>query len=219
MTITIREPGSAITHLLAAFMTMMGATPLLIHAVLSGNAKMFVAMVVFVSSMLLLYTASTVYHSVNLGGKLLTFFRKIDHMMIFVLIAGSYTPICLLVLEPKSGRILLVLVWGLAVLGMCIKAIWITCPKWFSSIIYISMGWTCLGVFGQLMNRLAAREFGLLVAGGVFYTVGGIIYALKFPVFGGKYKYFGEHELFHVFVMLGSACHFIFMFFLQPFHF
>lgn len=219
MTITIREPGSAITHLLAMLMTMFGATPLLIRAVLSGDGIMFMAMIIFVSSMFLLYTASTLYHSVNIGGKVLTFFRKMDHMMIFVLIAGSYTPVCLLVLDPKSGSILLASVWGLAAIGMLIKALWITCPKWFSSIIYISMGWTCLGVFGQLLDKLTPVQFWLLVSGGIFYTVGGIIYALKFPVFGGKYKYFGAHELFHVFVMLGSACHFIFMFFLQPIHF
>ena len=139
--------------------------------------------------------------------------------MIFVLIAGSYTPVCLLVLEPVSGRLLLCAVWGLALLGILIKAVWITCPKWFSSIIYISMGWTCLGVFGQLIHNLSSAQFGLLVAGGVFYTVGGVIYALKFPVFGGRFKYFGAHELFHVFVMLGSACHFIFMFLLQPHNF
>ena len=219
MTFTIREPGSALTHMLAALLTMIGATPLLIRAVMTGSAITFAAMVVFITSMLLLYTASTLYHSLNIGGKVLTYFRKIDHMMIFVLIAGSYTPVCLLVLEPVSGRLLLCAVWGLALLGILIKAVWITCPKWLSSIIYISMGWTCLGVFGQLIHNLSSAQFGLLVAGGVFYTVGGVIYALKFPVFGGRFKYFGAHELFHVFVMLGSACHFIFMFLLQPHNF
>ena len=130
MTFTIREPGSALTHMLAALLTMIGATPLLIRAVMTGSAITFAAMVVFITSMLLLYTASTLYHSLNIGGKVLTYFRKIDHMMIFVLIAGSYTPVCLLVLEPVSGRLLLCAVWGLARAGIswygavCMECCW-----------------------------------------------------------------------------------------------
>ena len=183
MTFTIREPGSALTHMLAALLTMIGATPLLIRAVMTGSAITFAAMVVFITSMLLLYTASTLYHSLNIGGKVLTYFRKIDHMMIFVLIAGSYTPVCLLVLEPVSGRLLLCAVWGLALLGILIKAVWITCPKWFSSIIYIAMGWLCILAMPQIIAALSPRQFIWLLTGGIMYTVGGVIYALKLSVF------------------------------------
>ena len=209
MTFTIREPGSALTHMLAALLTMIGATPLLIRAVMTGSAITFAAMVVFITSMLLLYTASTLYHSLNIGGKVLTYFRKIDHMMIFVLIAGSYTPVCLLVLEPVSGRLLLCAVWGLALLGILIKAVWITCPKWFSSIIYIAMGWLCILAMPQIIAALSPRQFIWLLTGGIMYTVGDVIYALKLSVFNELHRNFGSHEIFHIFVMAGSFCHYI----------
>lgn len=212
MTITIREPGSAITHFIGMMLAIFASVPLLLKAAFDAGRTGIIAMAIFMTSMILLYAASTLYHSVNLSGKKLKIFRKIDHMMIFVLIAGSYTPVCLLVLEPRSGHRLLVAVWGIAVMGMLIKALWITCPKWFSSIIYIAMGWACISVFGQLLTSLSRAAFLWLLAGGIFYTVGGVIYALKLPVFNQIHKNFGSHEIFHLFVMAGSICHFICMY-------
>ena len=209
MSVTIREPGSAITHFIGMMMAILASTPLLIKAVLSGQPVIFFAMVVFIASMILLYGASATYHSINVGGRILRVFRKLDHMMIFVLIAGSYTPVCLVILGGRLGYTLLAVVWGVAILG---KAFWITCPKWFSSVIYIAMGWICLGVFGQLWNSLPRPAFLWLLAGGLIYTAGGVIYALKLPLFNAKHRYFGSHEIFHLFVMGGSICHFIFMF-------
>ena len=110
------------------------------------------------------------------------------------------------------GYTLLALVWGIAVAGIIVKGLWITCPKWFSSIIYIAMGWTCLPVFARLWTDLPHAAFGWLLAGGIIYTIGGVIYALKLPVFNALHKYFGSHEIFHLFVMGGSVCHFIFMY-------
>lgn len=172
----------------------------------------FAAMSVFILSMILLYGASATYHSLNVGGRVLRVFRKLDHMMIFVLIAGSYTPVCLIVLGGSMGYTLLAVVWGIALFGMAIKALWITCPKWFSSIIYIAMGWVCLGVFGPLYHTLPHAAFLWLLAGGIIYTIGGVIYALKLPIFNSKHANFGSHEIFHLFVMGGSICHFIFMY-------
>lgn len=212
MTITIREPGSAITHFIGLVLAVFASIPLLLKAALGEGRTAIFAMAVFMTSMILLYGASTLYHSVNLKGKKLKIFRKIDHMMIFVLIAGSYTPVCLLVLEPHSGQRLLVTVWAVAAVGMLVKALWVTCPKWFSSIIYIAMGWACLSVFGQLLTRLSTPAFLWLLAGGIFYTVGGVIYALKLPVFNQLHKNFGSHEIFHLFVIAGSLCHFICMY-------
>ena len=137
MQITIREPGSAITHFIAMMMAMVAAVPLLVKAA-GSNRTCLSAMTVFMLSMVLLYGASALYHSVNVSGKILKFFKKLDHMMIFVLIAGSYTPVCLIVLGGNLGYKLLALVWGIAIVGMAIKACWVTCPKWFSSIIYIA---------------------------------------------------------------------------------
>lgn len=212
MTITIREPGSAITHFIAMVLAALAAAPLLVKAAFDAGRVGVFSMAVFMTSMILLYGASTLYHSVNLSGQSLKFFRKIDHMMIFVLIAGSYTPVCLLVLEPQSGHTLLITVWAIAAVGMLVKALWITCPKWFSSIIYIAMGWACLSVFGELLTALSRPAFLWLLAGGLLYTAGGVIYALKLPVFNSIHKNFGSHEIFHLFVMGGSICHFICMY-------
>lgn len=212
MQITIREPGSAITHFIAMMMAVFATVPLLVKAGITSGGRSFIAMVVFMTSMILLYGASAAYHTVNLTGRYLRIFRKLDHMMIFVLIAGSYTPVCLIVLGGQSGYMLLFLVWGIALTGMLIKACWITCPKWFSSVIYIAMGWVCVLVFGQLLDTLPTAAFLWLLAGGIIYTVGGVIYALKLPIFNSRHKNFGSHEVFHLFVMAGSICHFIFMY-------
>lgn len=212
MQITIREPGSAITHFIGMIMAMFAAVPLLVKAGIGSGNRCFVALAVFMTSMILLYGASATYHTVNLTGKALNLFRKLDHMMIFVLIAGSYTPVCLMILDDSSGYALLALVWGIALVGMLVKACWINCPKWFSSVIYIAMGWVCLLVFGQLLSTLPTMAFLLLLAGGLIYTAGGIIYALKLPLFNSRHKDFGSHEVFHLFVMAGSVCHFIFMY-------
>lgn len=212
MQITIREPGSAITHFIGMMMAVFATVPLLIKAAVTSGGRNFLAMLIFMASMILLYGASAMYHSVNITGKGLRIFRKLDHMMIFVLIAGSYTPICLIVLGGTIGYSLLAIVWGIAVAGMMIKAFWITCPKWFSSVIYIAMGWVCVLVFGQLLSTLPFAAFLWLLAGGIIYTIGGVIYALKLPIFNSKHKAFGSHEVFHLFVMGGSICHFIFMY-------
>lgn len=212
MQITIREPGSAITHFIGMMMAIVAATPLMVKVATDSDHITFIAMAVFIGSMVALYGASAVYHSVTVKDSVLRIFRKLDHMMIFVLIAGSYTPVCLVVLGNKLGYTLLAVVWGIAVAGMIIKACWITCPKWFSSVLYIAMGWACLAVFGTLWNTLSRSAFLWLLAGGIIYTAGGVIYALKLPLFNEKHKNFGSHEIFHLFVMGGSICHFIFMY-------
>lgn len=163
MQLTIREPGSAITHFIACLMAAVAASPLILKA---HGGMAAASLAVFAASMILLYGASALYHSVNVTDRVLRVFRKIDHMMIFVLIAGSYTPVCLIVLGGSMGYALLALVWGVAIVGMLVKALWITCPKWFSSILYIAMGWLCLLVFGTLWNTLPTqRSAGSLPAG------------------------------------------------------
>lgn len=212
MQITIREPGSALTHFIGMLLAAFAATPLLTKAARFAGEDCIIALSIFSISMVLLYGASATYHSLNLTGRALRVFRKIDHMMIFVLIAGSYTPICLVVLGGDMGYTLLAVIWGLALFGMILKACWITCPKWFSSVIYIAMGWACVAVFGTLLDVLPKAAFGWLLGGGIIYTAGGIIYALKLPLFNAKHEFFGSHEIFHLFVMAGSFCHFIFMY-------
>ena len=212
MNITIREPGSALTHFIAMLLALCAAVPLLVRAAVHSGVKSLTAMTVFMISMVLLYAASTIYHSVNCSGRILRIFRKMDHMMIFILIAGTYTPVCLLTLPKPSGLMLLAAVWGIALVGIFIKGFWITCPKWFSSVLYIAMGWSCLSVLGQLFSLLPLHAFLWLLAGGLIYTAGGIIYALRLPLFDARHPMFGLHEIFHLFVIAGSLCHFVFMF-------
>ena len=212
MQITIREPGSAITHYIGMLLSLIAAAPLLVKAEISGIPSALTAMGIFILTMIFLYAASTVYHTLDVKSGVLKVFRKLDHMMIFVLIAGTYTPICLLVLKGRVGMIMLALVWGIAVVGMVLKAFWVTCPKWFSSIIYIAMGWICLLVFPTLLRDLTTPAFLWLLAGGILYTVGGVVYALRLQAFNCVHKYFGSHEIFHLFVMAGSFCHFVVMY-------
>ena len=214
MKFKLKDPGSAITHFIAMILVLLGAAPMLIKAAREPDTLHLIALSIFLLSMVLLYMASTIYHSLDINENVNRRLRKIDHMMIFILIAGSYTPICLLALKGRTGILLCALVWAVAIFGILIKAFWITCPKWFSSVIYIGMGWLCVLAFSQIFHALSRPAFGWLLARGIIYTVGGIIYALKVPLFDAKHKNFGSHEIFHLFVMGGSACHFVTMFML-----
>lgn len=208
----IKDPGSAITHFIGMLMAIFAAVPLLIRAAQEPGQIYVISLAVYAASLILLYAASTTYHTFDLSEKINTLLKKIDHMMIFILIAGSYTPICLLVLKGRTGITLLSLVWGIAIAGILIKAFWVFCPKWVSSILYIGMGWICVLAFTQILNSMSAAAFGWLLAGGIIYTIGGVIYALKLPIFNSRHKNFGSHEIFHLFVMGGSACHFVVMY-------
>ena len=208
----IKEPGSAITHFIGMIMAVFASVPLLIRAAAQPDRIYIVSMSVYAASLILLYAASTTYHTFDISEKTNTILKKIDHMMISVLIAGSYTPVCLLVLKGRTGIILLSIVWGIAIAGILIKAFWVYCPKWVSSVLYIGMGWTCVLAFAQLLDSLAPAAFGWLLAGGIIYTLGGVIYALKLTLFNSRHKNFGSHEIFHLFVMAGSACHCVVMY-------
>ena len=213
----IKEPGSAITHFIGMLMAIFAAVPLLIKAAHEPGRIYIISLAVYAASLILLYAASTTYHTFDISEKVNTILKKIDHMMISVLIAGSYTPVCLIVLKGKTGIILLSIVWAIAVAGILIKAFWVYCPKWVSSVLYIGMGWTCVLAFTQILNNMSPAAFGWLLAGGIIYTAGGVIYALKLPLFNNRHKNFGSHEIFHLFVMGGSACHFVVMYaFLLP---
>ena len=208
----VKDPGSAITHFIGMLMAVFAAVSLIIKAAHEPERIYLVSIIIYAASLILLYAASTTYHTFDRSEKINTILKKIDHMMISVLIAGSYTPICLLVLKGKLGFTLLAIVWGIAIIGILIKAFWVYCPKWVSSVLYIGMGWTCVLAFTQILNSMSPAAFGWLLAGGIIYTIGGVIYALKLPIFNLKHKDFGSHEIFHLFVMGGSACHFVVMY-------
>ena len=212
MTFHIKDPGSAITHFIAMLGAAIATVPLLEKAAKEPDQLHLMALSIFMISMILLYAASTVYHTLDISPTINKLLRKLDHMMIFILIAGTYTPVCMIVLGDETGWKLLALVWGIAIAGILIKGFWITCPKWFSSLLYIAMGWVCVLAFTRILQALPRAGFGWLLAGGLIYTAGGVIYALKLPIFNSKHKNFGSHEIFHLFVMGGSMCHYIMMY-------
>ena len=212
MKIKIKDPGSALTHFIAMLLALFAAAPLLGKAARGSDSVHLMALTVFIVSMILLYAASTIYHTLDISASVNRRLRKLDHMMVFILIAGTYTPVCLIVLGNRMGYALLGLVWGIALVGIVINAFWISCPKWFSSLIYIAMGWACVLAFSQIVQALPPAAFGWLLAGGIIYTIGGVIYALKLPIFNSKHKNFGSHEIFHLFVMGGSLCHYVMMY-------
>ncbi|MCR5108834.1 MAG: hemolysin III family protein [Lachnospiraceae bacterium] len=206
----IKDPGSAITHFIGFAAAFISGPFLIRHYLERGAESLEVfSAVVFMVSMMLLYAASTLYHTVKTCGNHGLVLKKLDHLMIFVLIAGTYTPICLTVLKDKGGIYLLLLVWGFAIAGMIFKLFWVTCPKWLSSVIYVSMGWLCVLRFPTLLECLDIRGFLFLLLGGIVYTAGGIIYALKFKRLNDISPYFGSHEIFHLFVLLGNALQFV----------
>lgn len=206
----LKDPGSAITHFIAFVGALLATTPLLIKAYHGDNRNYLGAFAVFILSMAALYAASTIYHTFDISEKVNTLLRKIDHAMIFVMIAGSYTPVCLIALPRNVGIPLLITVWVITIIGTLFKIFWITCPRWLSSAMYIGMGWLSILAISSIVKGLTTSAFVWLLAGGIIYTIGGVIYALKLPIFKKvNWKNFGNHELFHCFVMLGSFCHFI----------
>jgi hemolysin III len=209
----VKDPISCLTHFIGFLAAILGMPVLLLHASACQAQNLTqISLAIFMLSMICLYGASSAYHAFNLGARANRILKKLDHMMIFVLIAGSYTPVCLAVLSRNTGLRLFVIVWAIAIAGILFKAFWVTCPKWVSSVLYIGMGWVCLLAFQEIYAVLPTSAFLWLLAGGLFYTVGGVIYALKLSILGRHFKSFGAHELFHLFVMAGSLCHYWMMY-------
>lgn len=206
----VKDPISALTH----FLGFLAGIPILILLILKARAEAstthMVSLAMFGTSLLLLYGASTIYHTLKLSDRATAVLRRIDHMMIFVLIAGTYTPICLIPLRGRWGWTLLILVWAFALAGIILKALWLDAPRWLSTAIYVIMGWLVVVAFVPLERALPVGGVVLLVAGGITYTLGAVIYAIKWPRI--QFKNFGFHEIFHLFVMGGSAFHIMFMF-------
>lgn len=205
----IKDPGSAITHFIGMLMAAAATAPLMIKAKAEIQGGTVAPALIFIISMILLYGASASYHTFDVSEKVNKVLKKLDHSMIFVLIAGTYTPVCILGLGNRMGYILLVTIWSIAALGITFKLCWVTCPKWISSVMYILMGWLCMIAAPFLIKNQGKDAFLWLLVGGIIYTVGGVLYALKLTKFNERHKNFGSHEIFHLFVMGGSFCHFM----------
>lgn len=207
----LREPINGFTHLAGAVLSFIGLLALVIKTSLDNpSALSLTAVIIFGISMILLYTASTVYHLVISSDKVISWLRRLDHSMIFILIAGSYTPFCLIALNGPTGWALFAVIMTAAIAGVCFKLIWFNCPRWISTVIYVAMGWVSVLLIVPLYKAISLEGVILLVGGGVFYTIGAVIYAVK-PKFL-KFKNFAYHEIFHIFILLGTLTHYICVF-------
>lgn len=202
---------SALTHGAGVLLAVLGTALLLLRThQTNGSAWHFVTFSVYGASMILLYLASTLYHSINTSVRGRIALRKLDHCSIYLLIAGTYTPICLVPLRGPWGWSLFGVIWGLALLGLFMTLVWINAPRWVTAGIYIFMGWLAIIAIYPLTMILSVKGLFWLLLGGVMYTIGGVLYALKWP--GRSNPRFGCHEIFHVFILLGSMCHFLLMY-------
>ena len=201
----IREPVNALTHLLGAVLSIIGTIVLFNYTEAPLNPVAIISILIFGISLAALYTTSGIYHLVHTTDAILTKLRKLDHSMIFLLIAGSYTPFCMLSLSGAWQWSIIIIVWSLALIGIILKMFWIDMPRWLSTGFYIGMGWIALFALKPLYDSLSMGGFFFLLLGGIMYTLGGIIYGIKKPNFSPE---FGFHEIFHIFVLLGSFCHY-----------
>jgi len=206
----LREPVSGLTHLFGAFMSIIALAILVTNAAFNKNIWGVVAFSIFGASLILLYSASSIYHLSWFSEKAIRVLRRIDHSMIYILIAGSYTPICLMALRGPWGWSIFGTIWGFAIIGILVKNFWFNAPRWLSTLFYILMGWLLIIAIFPLSKVLPSGGMFWLFAGGIAYTVGGVLYATKWPKIPSKY--FSFHETFHLFVLLGSFCHFWLMF-------
>ncbi len=211
----IKDPFSGFSHLFGAVLSVAGLVILIVMAAFYSNEKAWdiVSFSIFGTGLILLYTFSSLYHLLNVGETATRVLRKFDHIMIYILIAASYTPICLGPLRGGWGWSIFGVVWGLAIIGTILTAVWIKAPRWLTTTIYLAMGWTVIIAIYPMItifNSLGMLYSLLwLLIGGIFYTIGAVIYGLKWPKIDNKY--IGFHEIFHIFVLLGSICQYWFI--------
>lgn len=204
----IREPFNSLSHLAGAILSVFALIALIFKASIDAAPPIhFVAVTIFGASMILLYSTSAIYHMVLKSDRVIAFLRRLDHSMIFLLIAGSYAPFCLIALNGSTGFVLFSIITGIAIAGILFKMVWFNSPRWLSTGLYIGMGWIIVFLALPLSEALSSTGLWLLVLGGLMYTIGGIIYGAK-PSFLQS-KFLGFHEIFHIFILLGSSFHFL----------
>lgn len=207
MNIKLRDPVSAISHYIGAGLSLIAIVMVVINQKL--NLSLYnislISGLIFTVSMFMLYFSSGIYHSLRLPKDKLIFFRKLDHAMIYVLIAGSYTPFCLAIKNQNFGFKLFFLIWGLAMTGIVLKLCFFNVPRFVGTIFYIVLGWMIVFFFKDIIEILPPPGLILLALGGVSYTVGGIFYIIKKP----NFKFLNFHDVFHFLVLIGTALQFL----------
>jgi hemolysin III len=206
LTKKFRDPVSGLTHFIGFLLSLAALVLLVTYASYQGTTWHIVAFAIFGISLILLYGASSMYHLLPLSPRGTSILRRIDHVMIFVLIAGTYTPVCLIPLRGVWGWSLFGIIWSMAIAGIFQALFWIHAPRWFSTLLYLVMGWIVIIAFYPLVQSIPFGGIMWFVLGGLCYTGGALIYALKRP--NPVPGIFGFHEIWHLFVMAGSFCHF-----------
>lgn len=206
-----REPFNSFTHAGGAILAGVGLLALLSIAIDNGSTRQIVAFSIFGGSLVATYCASAFYHTFHLSERGVAQLRRIDQMMVYVLIAGTYTPICLILLRGGLGVGLMIAVWSIASFGVMITLLWVRAPHWVSNTLYLGMGWISVLLIGPLLNAAPPGFLVLLFTGGVIYTVGAVMLALHWPRVkaGGLPRLFGSHEIWHLCVIAGSVAHYL----------
>ncbi len=200
-----REPVNSITHWVGAILALAGLVALVFIG--WGTPAKVISLVIYGLSLIFLFSASATYHTVNRKDKVLEVFRKVDHAAIFLLIAGTYTPFCVLAFQGFWKWGMLIIIWSLALIGVIIKIFYIRSPRWLNAGIYVVMGWLGIAAAGQIFVALPHWVIFWLVTGGVIYTLGAVVYSTK--IFNFVPGVFGFHEIWHIFVILAAAAQFI----------
>jgi hemolysin III len=200
-----REPVNSLTHWVGAVLALIGLIALLLVG--WGTPAKVISLVIYGVSLIFLFSASATYHTVNRKDKVLEIFRKVDHAAIFLLIAGTYTPFCVIAFSGFWQWGMLSILWSLALIGIIVKIFYIRSPRWLNAGIYVIMGWLGIAAAGQIFNALPVWVITWLVVGGVIYTLGAIVYSTK--IFNFVPGVFGFHEIWHIFVILAAMAHFI----------
>jgi len=201
----LREPVNSLTHWGGAALALVGLVALLIVG--WDTPAKIISLAVYGVSLILLFSASATYHMVQVKDKALEIFRKIDHSAIYLLIAGTYTPFCVNAFTGFWKWGMLSIIWSLAFIGILVKVFYIRAPRWVNAGIYVLMGWISVAAAGQMLAALPTWVLAWLIIGGVIYTLGAIVYMTK--IFNFKPGVFGFHEVWHIFVLLAAAAHFV----------
>ncbi len=201
-----REAFSGFSHLFGALLSLLAIPYMLYQLPTELFATYLASYLVFGLAMFLMFSASAVYHLAQVSEESIRKLKRLDHMAIFIMIAGSYTPFCLIALEPPLSWWMFAVVWGIALSGILIKVFWLHAPRMLSTALYLAMGWVAIIVYEPLAKGLSGAAINWLVAGGLAYSVGAVIYACKWP---NLHRKFAFHELWHLFVLAGATCHFI----------
>jgi hemolysin III len=204
-----REPLNGLTHFVGIILAIIGTIILILQSTSPIKPLHITTFSIFSAGLVLLYTASTCYHWLDLSEEWLIQLQRVDHMLIFVLIAASYTPVCLIALKGAWGWSIFGVIWGITVFGIVTKVFWLNAPRWFSTLLYLAAGWVVIIAIWPLTQNMTITALSWLVMGGLFYTIGAVIYAFRKP--NPISDFFGYHEIFHLFILAGSISHWVMM--------